>query len=141
MAQPNGVCRNVGVGTSYAAPVVTGVIALMLEANPALTWRDVQGILATTASQTNPTDASWVTNGAGLTHSGKYGFGLVDAHAAVRAAVAWQNYPSEQLLRETRGGGGERGRNCNKKKAEVLHRGGEGLPPLHPANLHPPDPQ
>ena len=36
-------------GTSSAAPLVSGVIALMLEANPALTYRDVQAILVDTA--------------------------------------------------------------------------------------------
>jgi len=36
-------------GTSSATPVTAGVIALMLEANPALTWRDVKHILASTA--------------------------------------------------------------------------------------------
>jgi subtilisin family serine protease len=36
-------------GTSSAAPVVSGVVALMLEANPKLTWRDVKHILAETS--------------------------------------------------------------------------------------------
>ncbi len=36
-------------GTSAAAPIVSGVIALMLEANPNLTWRDVQEILVRSA--------------------------------------------------------------------------------------------
>jgi subtilisin family serine protease len=39
-------------GTSAAAPVVTGVIALMLEANQNLGWRDVREILATSAALT-----------------------------------------------------------------------------------------
>ena len=38
-------------GTSSAAPTVAGVVALMLEANPNLTWRDVKHILATTADK------------------------------------------------------------------------------------------
>ena len=38
-------------GTSGAAPLVSGVIALMLEANPELTWRDVQEILVRSARQ------------------------------------------------------------------------------------------
>ena len=38
-------------GTSSAAPSVAGVVALMLEANPNLTWRDVKHILATTADK------------------------------------------------------------------------------------------
>ena len=38
-------------GTSSAAPVAAGGIALILEANPALTWRDVKHILASTSDQ------------------------------------------------------------------------------------------
>ncbi|MBA4107100.1 MAG: hypothetical protein C0485_15250 [Pirellula sp.] len=38
-------------GTSAAAPLVTGVVALMLEANPNLSWRDVQEILVRSARQ------------------------------------------------------------------------------------------
>ena len=49
-------------GTSASAPMVSGVIALMLEANPNLTWRDVQEILVRSAKQIspleNPTDGS-----------------------------------------------------------------------------------
>ncbi|MEO2046736.1 MAG: S8 family serine peptidase [Pirellulales bacterium] len=38
-------------GTSASAPIATGVIALMLEANPDLSWRDVQEILVRSARQ------------------------------------------------------------------------------------------
>jgi subtilisin family serine protease len=38
-------------GTSAATPTVSGVIALILEANPNLTWRDVRDILRSTARQ------------------------------------------------------------------------------------------
>ena len=41
-------------GTSAAAPNVTGVVALMLEANPLLSYRDVKHILATTAKHIDP---------------------------------------------------------------------------------------
>ncbi|MBX3434587.1 MAG: S8 family serine peptidase [Pirellulales bacterium] len=41
-------------GTSAAAPMVSGVIALMLEANPNLSWRDVQEILVRSARQNAP---------------------------------------------------------------------------------------
>jgi kexin len=89
VAQPGGECKDVTVGTSFAAPVVSGVVALMLQARPTLTWRDVQGVLATTARLTDGTDSSWVTNGAQLKHSYRYGFGIVDAHAAVQSARTW----------------------------------------------------
>ncbi|MDO4550075.1 MAG: S8 family serine peptidase [Planctomycetia bacterium] len=78
-------------GTSAAAPIVSGVIALMLEANPALTYRDVQYILQQTAVKNDPDDAGWKRNGAGNWVNHKYGFGLIDAAAAVKAAQEWTN--------------------------------------------------
>ena len=95
---PNPNPNHQGVGTSFAAPVVSGVVALMLEANASLSWRDVQGILATTSQKTDPSDASWATNSVGLHHSYKYGFGLVDAHAAVTAALSWPGYGEELMV-------------------------------------------
>ncbi|NER82555.1 MAG: S8 family serine peptidase [Leptolyngbya sp. SIO1D8] len=82
-------------GTSSAAPLVSGVIALMLEANPNLTWRDVQHILVNTASHNDSTDTDWVINGAGHLVNHKYGFGAIDATAAVSAAVSWSNVAPE----------------------------------------------
>jgi subtilisin-like proprotein convertase family protein len=82
-------------GTSAAAPVVSGVVALMLEANPYLGYRDVQQILAYSARPIDTGNASWTTNGAsdwngaGHRFSNDYGFGLVDATAATRLAETW----------------------------------------------------
>lgn len=91
-------------GTSAAAPMVAGVAALMLEANPALGWRDVREILALSARHTGTpvgqaaslrertpwfVNAGAGPNGAGFHVSANYGFGLVDARAAVRLAEHW----------------------------------------------------
>ena len=46
-------------GTSAAAPMVSGVVALMLQANPRLTWRDVPIILARTARRVDAQSAGW----------------------------------------------------------------------------------
>jgi len=105
-------------GTSAAAPQVAAVVALMLEANPELGWRDVQKILAASAvhvgsdigaaansgsannggfEQATQTDGStWFWNAAGnwnggaMHFSNDYGYGVVDATAAVRLAESWQ---------------------------------------------------
>ncbi len=82
-------------GTSFSAPAVSGVIALMLDANKGLGYRDVQEILAYSAKNPNPSFSDWQTNGSGnwnnsgLTFSHQFGFGIVDAHAAVRLAETW----------------------------------------------------
>lgn len=83
-------------GTSATAPFVAGVVALMLEANPALAWRDVQRILALSASKNDPEDASWLVNGAGMRVSHAYGFGRVDAQAAMALARSWQPLPPDR---------------------------------------------
>ena len=78
-------------GTSSACPLVAGVVALMLEANPSLGWRDVQEILIRSARKIHRADADWSTNGAGISFNHKYGAGCVDAAAAVALAQQWTN--------------------------------------------------
>jgi subtilisin-like proprotein convertase family protein len=95
VALAGGGCIDGGIGTSFACPVVSGIVALILQANDNLTWRDVQGVLASTAQKIQPDDPSWVTNAAGFHHSYLYGFGLVDASAAVNAARTWANFNAE----------------------------------------------
>lgn len=74
-------------GTSSAAPLVSGVIGLMLEANPNLTYRDVTNILIRTAERVDDTNADWIQNGDGLWVNHEYGFGNIDAAAAVDLAI------------------------------------------------------
>lgn len=97
-------------GTSSAAPMVTGVVALMLQANPNLTARDVKHILAVTADPVS--DSSFdsgnphengdfftlsghtyeqgaVTNAAGFTFHNWHGFGVVNGDAAVAMAQSY----------------------------------------------------
>ncbi len=88
-------CTDSFGGTSSASPLVAGVIALMLEANPNLSWRDVQYILALTAEKNDPTHASWSQNAAGYWFSEVYGFGRVDAAKAVRYAAMWRGVPAK----------------------------------------------
>ncbi|MFZ4764816.1 MAG: S8 family serine peptidase [Roseimicrobium sp.] len=83
-------------GTSSAAPAVAGVVALMLQANPTLTYRDIQEILVRTAQKNDEFDGGWVTNGAGYHFNIQYGAGLVDASAACSLAVGWSNVEPQQ---------------------------------------------
>jgi subtilisin-like proprotein convertase family protein len=78
-------------GTSSATPLVSGVIALILEARPDLTARDVQYILVNSSTKVDPTDAGWSRNngGSGFWVNDKYGFGMVNAQAAVTLAQSW----------------------------------------------------
>lgn len=85
-------------GTSSATPLVSGVIALMLEANPNLTYRDVQEILAKTARKNDPNDSDWTVNGAGYHINHKYGFGAIDALPAVQMAQTWVTGNPQQVL-------------------------------------------
>ncbi len=82
-------------GTSSATPLVSGVIALMLDANPTLTYRDVQHILVNSAEKNNAGDSGWAVNSAGHDINHKYGFGAIDALAAVNLARTWSNVPAE----------------------------------------------
>ena len=89
-----GGCTASHTGTSAATPLAAGMVALMLEVRPCLTWRDVQVsfifkisatknvlqyIIALTARKISGTrarrSASWTVNGVGLTHSTEYGYG------------------------------------------------------------------
>ena len=93
-------------GTSAAAPVVSGVAALMRSANPDLTWRDLKLILAASAQKNDPDNTGWeegarkyrsesATNRYHFNH--EYGFGLVDAGAAVAMAEQWVNVPGMEV--------------------------------------------
>jgi subtilisin-like proprotein convertase family protein len=78
-------------GTSASAPMVAGIAALMLQANPALGWRDVKEILIRTARPIDTGDTGWVNNNAGIKFNPWYGAGLVDAEEAVNRALDWEN--------------------------------------------------
>ncbi len=91
----SGYTSNFG-GTSAASPLGAGVVALILSANPALTWRDVQHILVASARKCDPSNSNWVVNGVGREVNVNYGFGAVDATAAVNLALNWTNVGAEQ---------------------------------------------
>lgn len=88
---PGQECTNKFGGTSSATPLVAGAIALALEANPALTWRDVQLLVAKTSTPVDLSDLGWSLNSRGYRHNERYGFGKVDAFAMVTQAKTWVN--------------------------------------------------
>lgn len=73
-------------GTSGSTPVAAGVGVLVLQARPELSYRDVRRVLALSARKNDATSPGWATNGAGLHVNQGYGFGVVDANAAVLLA-------------------------------------------------------
>lgn len=88
-------CMN---GTSAATPAAAGGIALLLEANPNLGWRDVRLILAQSARKNDAADAGWgTTGGTPVYHfNHRYGFGVIDSGAAVALASAWTNVGAQK---------------------------------------------
>jgi len=77
-------------GTSASTPMVSGIIARMLEAKPQLSWRDVRRILIETVWRNDPSHTGWQLNAANYWFNPYYGFGRVDAAAAVDAARGWE---------------------------------------------------
>ena len=67
----------------------------MLDANPALTYRDVQHVLVHSARTNDVNDGDWVTNGGGHDVNHKYGHGAIDAGLAVHIARNWTNVNPE----------------------------------------------
>jgi len=102
-AQPRGRlggadCASDFGGTSAAAPMIAGVVALLLEARPALGWRDVQHVLALSARRNDVAHTSWMQNGAGHWVSHAYGFGVANATAAALLASTWTLLPAERYV-------------------------------------------
>ncbi|XP_018543126.1 proprotein convertase subtilisin/kexin type 7 isoform X1 [Lates calcarifer] len=85
-------CTEYHTGTSAAAPLAAGMVALMLQVRPCLSWRDVQHIITFTATKCD-NSADWRVNGAGFHHSHQHGFGLLNAWRLVNAAKVWESVP------------------------------------------------
>ncbi|KAE9553586.1 hypothetical protein FO519_003181 [Halicephalobus sp. NKZ332] len=116
-----GRCTRSHSGTSAAAPEAAGVFALALEANPTLTWRDLQHLTVLTSSRnslfdgrcrelpelgiddnhrnnkkpeiSNCTHFEWQMNGVGLEYNHLFGFGVLDAAEMVTLSMVWKTAP------------------------------------------------
>ncbi len=73
-------------GTSFAAPYVSGIAALILSINPDLTGEEVVNIIETTAKKQGGYEYIQTDNRNNGTWNDSVGYGLVDAYAAVLAA-------------------------------------------------------
>ena len=69
-------------GTSSATPLVAGLCGLILSVNPDLSAEEVKQILKITAHQIDTSNGDYDANG----HSRIFGYGRVDAHAALLEA-------------------------------------------------------
>uniref|UniRef100_A0A1I8JIV9 P/Homo B domain-containing protein n=1 Tax=Macrostomum lignano TaxID=282301 RepID=A0A1I8JIV9_9PLAT len=90
-------------GTSAAAPMVSAMAALALEANPNLTWRDFQHAVVWT-SQSAPlrrrSVAGWRRNAAGHRYHHRFGFGIFNVAAVIRLTepAAWRRVPDASTV-------------------------------------------
>ncbi|XP_021348495.1 furin-like protease kpc-1 isoform X3 [Mizuhopecten yessoensis] len=90
-------CTESHTGTSASAPLAAGICALALQANPSLTWRDLQHIVVMTAKRGNLRADDWTYNGVNRSVSHSFGFGLMDAGAMVRLAKNWTTVPPQNI--------------------------------------------
>ena len=81
-------------GTSFSAPIVAGVAALMLSANPSLTPTQIRQIIFDTARKTPP-ESDRYTRRNGNCFSLYHAHGLINAGRAVRKAAGLDDEVSE----------------------------------------------
>ncbi|KAM8795027.1 proprotein convertase subtilisin/kexin type 4 [Eudromia elegans] len=82
-------CTERHSGTSASAPLAAGMIALALQANPALSWRDMQHLVVRASQPAHLQAEDWAVNGVGRKVSHHYGYGLLDAGLLVELAKEW----------------------------------------------------
>ncbi|XP_017145820.1 furin-like protease 2 isoform X2 [Drosophila miranda] len=98
--RPDHICTVEHTGTSASAPLAAGICALALEANPDLTWRDMQYLVVYT-SRPSPLEkeGGWTPNGVKRKYSHKFGYGLMDAGAMVSMAEQWTSVPPQHICK------------------------------------------
>lgn len=100
----HGKCTDQHTGTSASSPMAAAIVALTLEANPELDWRDVQHITVRAARPDGNLKAEdWSTNGVGRRFSHAFGFGLMDAGAMTRLAKEWARVPAQKRCKTAAG--------------------------------------
>ncbi|XP_076180239.1 neuroendocrine convertase 1 [Ptiloglossa arizonensis] len=93
-------CTTRHTGTSASAPLAAGILALALQVNANLTWRDVQHLVVWTSEYSplreNP---GWFRNSAGFLFNSRFGFGLMNAYALVAASSNWTTVPDRTVCK------------------------------------------
>lgn len=84
-------CSDTHGGTSAAAPLAAGIYALLLEANPNLTWRDVQYLSILSSKEVTNQDANLQEGALGKRYSHVYGYGKLDTKNLIDMARNWKN--------------------------------------------------
>jgi len=98
--RPDHICTVEHTGTSASAPLAAGIAALALEANPNLTWRDMQYLVVLTSrSEPLSNEPGWILNGVKRKVSHKFGYGLMDAGAMVSLAEQWTDVPPQHICK------------------------------------------
>ncbi|KAJ1557927.1 pheromone processing endoprotease [Nowakowskiella sp. JEL0078] len=92
-------CTDRHGGTSAAAPLVSGILALVLEIRPDLTWRDIQHILVETAQPITLEDVGWFKTNAGRLYNHKFGFGKIDGAITVEHARTFKNVNKQTMVK------------------------------------------
>ena len=90
-------------GTSAAAPIASGVGALLLQARPDLGWRDVKEIFLRSSTKLQPASSDWVSRAAGdpfnpIKHHPRFGGGNVNALQALTLAETWTPLAPETYI-------------------------------------------
>ena len=100
-------------GTSFAAPIVSGLAAQLLSIRPDLSHYDVMHILVESAMTVGQSDGNYIQNASGKSFALGYGFGLIDAPSAISLAQDWELLPSRgELIGEWEG-------NTNEAPTEI----------------------
>ncbi|TGZ55908.1 Neuroendocrine convertase, partial [Temnothorax longispinosus] len=93
-------CTTRHTGTSASAPLAAGILALALQVNEDLTWRDIQHLIAW-SSEYSPLreNPGWFKNAAGFWFNSRFGFGLMNAYALVTTSYNWTTVPEKTICK------------------------------------------
>ncbi len=87
-------------GSSAAAPMVSGALALVLDMCPDLSWRDIRWLIALTSTKIDKEDKNWIKNRASLSHNNSYGFGKINPLAMVEICLSpdYKYLPKQSII-------------------------------------------